>query len=232
MKASIIIRTRNEARYLGQVLAMLTKQSEADFEIIIVDSGSTDQTLEIAKSFEDKLDIKSYSITPDQFTYPQACNFGAEKSSSDYLLYLSGHSIPVGSDWLASALADFDNNKVAGVYGPVYPLDNASIWEKMLYFSGFLKVRKKTITKVRMGVLGNTNAVIRKDLWQQYHFDEKNYADGGEDGDWARHFLNLGYKIIFEPKFSVRHSHGLNLIRFIRQYRHWLKLAARFKKNA
>jgi glycosyltransferase involved in cell wall biosynthesis len=232
MKASVIIRTKNEAHFIGSVLEILTKQTVKEFEIILVDSGSSDSTLGIVDSYKDKLNIKVFNIEPEKFTYPYALNYGCEKSQSEFLVFISGHSVPINEKWLEMGLKDFDDDKIAGVYGPVYPLSNASIWEKMLYYPSYLyRPKKRIIKKVKMGVLGNTNALIRKSLWQEYHFDEKNYFDGGEDGDWAKHFLEKGYIIIDDPAFAVYHSHGLGLIAFIKQYSHWLKLARRFNKN-
>jgi rhamnosyltransferase len=223
MKASIIIRTKNEERWLGTVLDILSKQTEKDFEVIIVDSGSTDRTLQIAESFQSKIDLKIFKIKPEDFTYSYACNYGAQKASGDFLVYCSGHSVPINSRWLENGLKNFDQEKVAGVYGNVHPLPDASIWEKIYYGIGF-RNNRRIIKKARIGVLGNTNAIIRKSLWQEYKFDE-NIAEGGEDTAWARHYLAKGFVVVNDPAFAVYHSHGLGLIKFTKQVLHWYKIA-------
>lgn len=231
MIASIIIRTKNEQKWQGKVLEKLSSQSFRDFEIIIIDSGSSDQTLEIAKKISDKINLKIFRIPPEKFNYVFACNFGAEKSSGKYLVYLSGHSVPIGDDWLEAGLKDFSDDKIAGVYGGCYALPDASIWEKIWYgWGNIFKSKKRFILKPKMGILGNTNAIIRRDLWQRYHYN-LDFSSGGEDGDWANHFLKLGYKIIYEPKFSVYHSHGLGLFAFIYQLRRWHSESRKFSQQ-
>lgn len=223
MKASIIIRTRNEQKWLGTVLEMLSKQTEKDFEVIIVDSESTDQTLRIAEKFSLTINLNIYQIKFEDFTYPYACNFGAQRAHGDFLVYLSGHSVPKSSKWLESGLSDFKEAKIAGVYGNVRPLPDASIWEKIYYGFGFHRV-KEIVRRAKIGVLGNTNSIIRKDLWKKHPFDEK-MTEGGEDTAWARFFLNKGYLIVRDPEFSVYHSHGFGLLRFIKQVKHWHKIS-------
>ena len=81
--------------------------------------------------------------------------------------------------------------------------------------------RKVTVNKARMGVMGFTHAIIRRDLWEIHKFDER-YGWGGEDEAWARHWFEKGYVAVKDAKFSVAHSHGLGLGALIKQYRYWL----------
>ena len=226
MKASIIIRTKNEQKWLGSVLRMLETQTEKDFEVVIVDSGSMDNTLKIANEFSRKLDLKIHNIPANKFTYPYACNYGSSRASGKYLVFISGHSVPISNKWLESGLSDFTDKGIAGVYGSVKALSDASVWEKIFYGLD-CKSSKKKIIKARIGVLGNTNAIIRKDLWLKHQFDEK-YKSGGEDTAWARYFLNQGFSIIRDPEFTVRHSHQLGLFALIQQIRHWHYVASKF----
>lgn len=228
MKASIIIRTKNEAKRMGDVLSVLSKQTEKDFEVIVVDSGSGDKTLDIVDNFKRDLDIKVYKIKPEEFTYPFACNYGAEKANGEFLVYISGHSIPINNNWLEFGLKNFKEKNVGGVHGLVLASADASFWEKLLYFPSKFMKHKTVAGRIHMGILGNTNAAIRKNLWQKHHFDE-NYKDGGEDGEMARYILNHGYKIVLDPAFSVKHSHGFGLIKFVKRYIEWVKMYYRFR---
>lgn len=229
MKASIIIRTKNEAKLLSKVLEKLALQTEKDFEVVIVDSGSSDCTLSIAKSFQNRLNLSIYQIPATSFTYPYACNYGAGRAKGEYLVYISGHSIPLNNSWLYSGLSNFKDKNVAGVYGNVRPSADATFVEWLYYFPGFI-TGKKIINKRGMGILANTNSIIRRELWEKHHFDE-NYADGGEDGEWAYYFISEGYRIIKDPQFTVYHSHHLGLLGLIRQYRHWCKVADKFARQ-
>lgn len=220
---SILIRTRNEGRWLGEVLRRLQSQSFQNFEILIIDSGSTDKTLEVATKFKTKILI----IPASKFTYPYALNHGVRNSQGKYIVILSAHSLPFSNKWLETALLHFQNSKVAGVYGGMLALPDGTVWDKLYYGCGFCLEKFVTfprhyrvVKKAGMGVLGFTNAIVRRDLWDEYNFNEA-YANGGEDMDWARYFLDRKFVIVKEMGFSVYHSHGLGLRQWIKQHKYW-----------
>lgn len=221
---SVIIRTKNEEKYLAQVLEKLKQQTFQDFETIIVDDNSTDRTLEIARNFGCKI----VSMQKGTFTYPHACNVGIENSAGKYIIFMSGHSVPMYDGWIKSGLNDFQDDRVAGVYGVPFALPNANWLERLTYnfWSGIVRARRRVINRekdVNMGVLGFTNAMIRRDLWSQYHINEA-FAAGGEDGDWGRHWVARGFVLIHDPKFKVYHSHDLGAIDLIRQLLGWRRM--------
>ncbi len=226
METSIIIRTKNEGKWIGEVLKRLTNQTYQNFEIIIIDSGSTDNTLEIIKQFP----VRLFQIKPENFSYPYALNFGCEKASATkYFVFLSGHSLPLTKTWLADGLKNFSNDMVLGVYAGMQALPDGTVWEKLYYNGIGIKLSvllnlKKIITQAGMGVMGFTHAIIRRDLWEKHHIDE-NYGLGGEDNAWAKYWLEKGYVVIKDPKFSIAHSHHLGINGLIKQYRHWQSLA-------
>lgn len=224
---SVVIRTKNEERWIGECLRRLCNQTYRGFEIVAVDSGSTDRTLDIVKRFR----VRLLQIRPDQFSYPSALNYGcARAEAAKYFVFLSGHSLPASDAWLADGRSDFVNDRVMGAYGFVTALPDGTIWEKLI-FNRPLHIlrhgfhRRQIIRKPGRGVLGFTNAIIRRDLWEQHHFDES-YGAGGEDGEWARYWLARGYVTVRDMNFSVRHSHGLGVRGLIRQKRYWTSLDA------
>lgn len=229
METSIIIRTKNEAQWLGTTLTKLYAQTYKDFEIIIVDSGSRDTTLAIAQKFP----VRMYTIPSGDFSYPRALNYAIGRSlATKYLVILSAHSLPVSSTWLADGIRHFkERENVCGVYGPIVPLPDATFWDTFFQRNGFLLhrifMRKsvRAVTRSGMGVLGFTNALIRKDLWEQYHFNEQ-YGAGGEDGEWAGHWLSRGYAAIRDDRFMVQHSHYLGLWDWMREFKNWKSLAS------
>src|SRR3989344_1548655 len=107
-EVAIVIRARNEERWIGAVLNALFKQTYKNFEVIVVDSGSRDKTLEIARKFP----VKIFSIPYENFSYPYALNFGISKSSAiKYIVVLSAHSIPISDTWLKDGLENFTKYK-------------------------------------------------------------------------------------------------------------------------
>ncbi|MFH0856635.1 MAG: glycosyltransferase family A protein, partial [bacterium] len=111
---SIIIRTKNEAKHLGDLLEMLKKQTYTDLEIILVDSGSTDGTLEIAK----KYGVRIIKIRPEDFTFPYASNIGAENAQGKYLVYISGHCLPLSEKWIEDGVRIMENDFVSAAVSP------------------------------------------------------------------------------------------------------------------
>ena len=229
-ETAIIIRTRNEEKWIGAVLEKLLRQTYRDFEIVIVDSGSIDKTLEIARKYP----VKVVQIKPEEFTYPYALNVGIRNTvATRYLVMLSAHSLPISDTWLADGLENFKKyDKLMGVYGFVRALPGTGFWD---WF--FLEARggmrrlisgKKFVTEVversGMGIMGFTNAVIPKELWEQYPFNEK-FAAGGEDGDWVNHWLKKGYRAVKDEQFTVRHSHELGLLGWYKQFKYWELIA-------
>ena len=93
---SIILRTKNEERWITKCLKKIFEQSYKNFEIIIVDNHSTDNTLKRAQ----KYNIKSI-IKIDKFYPGKAINLGISKSKGDLLVILSSHCIPVNNKWLS-----------------------------------------------------------------------------------------------------------------------------------
>lgn len=226
-ETSIIIRTKNESKWIGENLKILKEQTYKDFEIIVIDSGSTDGTLEIVKKFG----VNLFEIKPEEFSYPFALNYGCKKSSAEkYFVFISGHSLPISKTWLADGLENFSDSNTMGVFGFVWALPEGSFLEKIIFNKYICKLRNLFKPKIifkrdQMGVMGFTNAIIRRDLWEKHNFDE-NYGAGGEDGEWARHWFNLGFNAIRDIRFSVYHSHGLNLGQLKKQWQYWESLGA------
>ena len=223
METSIIIRTKNEEKWVGEVLKKLTEQTYRDFEIIIVDSGSIDKTLEIIKKFPTRL----FQIEPEKFSFPLALNYGCSKASATkYFVFLSAHSLPLSKTWLEDGLKNFTKDEILGVYGGMQALPDGTLWEKIFFSSllvkiGWLLNYKAKVKKAKLGVMGFTHAIIRRDLWERHRFDER-YGWGGEDEAWVKYWFEQGYVAVKDAKFSVAHSHGLGLLDLVKQYRYWL----------
>ena len=227
IETSVIIRCKNEARTIGAVLQMLFAQSYKNFEVIVVDSGSTDETLTIAKTFP----VRILQIPPEKFSYPYTLNFAIrEADATKYIVTLSAHSFPISTTWLTDGLTNFlQSDTICGVYGFIYAPADATVWDKSfmrLYMLGLtLKGKSKTHIQTRWskGILGFTNAIIRKDLWQKRPINEA-YGAGGEDEEWAHYWLEQGYRVVKDEKFSVYHSHHLGFRPWIKQILEWQSL--------
>jgi glycosyltransferase involved in cell wall biosynthesis len=227
---AFIIRTKNEERWIGECLRRVFDQTYRNVEVIVIDSGSRDRTLEIVSQFP----VRLLRISPEDFSYPYALNHAIERASATvtHLVMISAHSLPISNEWLADGLSNFKEfKKVAGVYGPLRPLPGATFWDWFFQaFLGFLKTivtlkkRRAVITDPLPGVIGFTNAIIPKELWERKKFDES-YGAGGEDQEWATYWLSQGYCAIRDRNFIVRHSHYLGLRGWIAQRKYWQSVA-------
>ncbi|MBV9580624.1 MAG: glycosyltransferase, partial [Chloroflexi bacterium] len=94
---SIVIRAKNEARFIGETLrAIFEPRALQPRQVVVVDSGSCDETQAIVQSFPASL----IQITPEEFTYGYALNLGVAHVEAEIVATLSAHSLPADPDWL------------------------------------------------------------------------------------------------------------------------------------
>ncbi len=196
---SLIIRVKNEERWIGPCLRAVFEQTYKNFEVIIVDNCSTDQTLSHARLFP----VKIINIT--DFFPGKAINDGIRHSRGEYIVCLSGHCIPTNSDWLMNLVRDLVNPDVAGVYGRQEPLSFSSDLDKRDLITVFGLDKK---VQIKDSFFHNANSAFRREIWELYPFDES--VTNIEDRVWGRKVIEAGMKIIYEPEASVFHWHGIN----------------------
>ena len=109
---SIIIRTKNEERWISSCLKSVFRQVYRNFEIILVDNMSTDQTVSKAREYPLTL------VKIEKFTPGKAINDGIRASRGEYLVILSGHCVPANEHWLGNLVRNLEDPEIAGVYGP------------------------------------------------------------------------------------------------------------------
>jgi rhamnosyltransferase len=205
MKISVVIRTLNEEEHLGTVLEKLRAQEEygPELEIIVVDSGSRDKTLDIAG----KWGAQIFAIKPCQFNYSTALNMGIEKAHGDVILILSGHAVPCSPDWLEKILKHFDDSRVAGVYCRQVPWPDAPWHEMERLERQFPDTSRRFSAGCPTDDLHFSNAAscIRRDLWSRQPFA---VVPAAEDLQWAKWAIGNGHDIIYEASASAWHSHS------------------------
>jgi len=206
---SIIIRAKNEERFISQTLKAVFEQKIAlPFEVIVIDSGSTDRTLEIAHQFK----IRLFEIPSDRFTYGHALNYGVGLAESEYIINLSAHCIPADSGWMANLLNPLlSDPSIAATFGRQQPIKGLNPFEEQLLIADFCPDEEGKIKPV----FSNSNCAIRKKVWERYPFDEKTLW--AEDIIWAK-MLPSEYKIKYVHCASVHHSHHLTLKYWARRY--------------
>ena len=209
---SVIIRAYNEEKTIGECLrAVFSQKTGLPFEVIIVDSESADKTREIAGKFPARI-IK---IKKEDFTYGRALNSGCSAARGKFLVFLSAHAVPAGKNWLESFIKNFDNPRIAGVYGKQIPAEDCNPLTKRQMLAHW-----KDAPSIQSNdpFFANPNSAIKKDIWQDIKFNEN--MPGTEDHDWAKRAQKRGYLIAYEPKAAVTHSHNETFKQiFSRNYR-------------
>jgi glycosyltransferase involved in cell wall biosynthesis len=208
---SVVIRAKNEARFIGETLeAIFDPAAVQPRQVIVVDSGSTDGTQGIVQSFRTHL----IQITPEEFTYGYALNLGVANVDADVVATLSAHSLPSNPDWLRNLIKPFAQSRVAGVYGRQLPRANATVLELIgMRLTGVLSDSPRMLD--RRPLFSNANGALRRSLWLEHPFDER--VGGAEDIAWVRTMQERGYLIAYEPTAQVYHSHGEPLVRHLRR---------------
>lgn len=212
MNASIVIRAKNEARDIGDTLTSVFHQTGVPgFEVIVVlDSGSMDATEEIARRFPTQV----IEIPARSFTYGRSLNIGVRAAQGEFVVSLSGHSLPVSDSWLAQLLQPFRDASVGAVYGRHVPRANATRLELFgMRLSGVMSSRPRRQERDMM--FSNANGAFRRDLALEHPFDER--IPGAEDLAWADWIQRQGWAVCYQPTAAVYHSHGESLTRLVRR---------------
>jgi glycosyltransferase involved in cell wall biosynthesis len=205
-----VIRAKNEAGFIGETLQAIFESNLAPCQVVVVDSGSTDGTQAIVRSYPTQL----IQITPEEFTYGYALNLGVASVEAEIVATLSAHSLPSGIDWLRNLIRPFSRPSVAGVYGRQLPRANATPLELIgMRLTGVLSESPRTLD--RRPLFSNANGAFRRSLWLEHPFDES--LRGAEDIAWVRTMQERGYVIAYEPTAVVYHSHGEPILRHLRR---------------
>jgi rhamnosyltransferase len=197
---SVIVRTKNEERWITHCLGMIFRQDFTDFEVILVDNNSTDHTVQAARRFP-----IAHVVNITEYKPGFALNEGIRASSGRYIVCLSAHCIPKDEDWLSRLLQNFDDDKIAGVYGRQLPLSFTEAVDKRDMLIVFGEDRR---VQIKDCFFHNANSMLRRDVWDAHPFDEE--ATNIEDRIWGKAVINAGYQIAYEPDAAVFHHHGLH----------------------
>jgi glycosyltransferase involved in cell wall biosynthesis len=198
-KCSIIIRAFNEEKHIRKLIKGIKNQKcDSEIEIILVDSGSTDKTVEYARE-EGVVIVK---IKPEEFSFGYALNIGCEKASGDFLIFASAHVFPIYDDWIQKLIIPFENENVALVYGRQVGDRNSKFSERRLMHKWFPTVSNYNQLHP---FCNNANTAIRNKLWFSNKYDES--LTGLEDLAWADRILSQGYHLVYEAESIIVHVH-------------------------
>lgn len=210
-ETSIIIRTYNEEKHLGNLLRAIAEQEYCDYEVIIVDSSSTDRTVEIARAFKAKV----INIERRDFTFGYALNMGCDVSRGQYLVFASAHILPTDRHWLGNLIAPFKDKQVAMVYGRQQGVPASKFSEQRDFKRLFGTTEFNS--KAPLHYANNANSAVRKALWEKRRFDE--YLFGLEDIEWAGEMVQRSFLVRYVPHAAIYHIHEEKWYQVFNRYR-------------
>lgn len=210
-RVSIIFRALNEEKWFGEALSACQRQNfgDLDLELILVDSGSTDKTVEIAESYG----CRVLHIKKSEFTFGRSLNRGCEAATGDYLVFISAHCIPDDENWLSNLVAPLVDGSALYVYGKQIGHDVTRFSEHQLFSQYYPDHDRNTTSDF---FVNNANAAILKSTWAQYRFDEE--VTGLEDMLLGKEIKNDGGNISYVATAPVVHIHEESLSQIKRRY--------------
>jgi rhamnosyltransferase len=227
-KVSIVILTLNAGPEFEELLEKLSAQ-EGDFEreVIVIDSGSEDDTVKLARRYEAKV----HEIPKSEFNHGATRDLGVSLSSGEYVAFIVQDAVPLDERWLAAMVEDLDRDElVAGVYGRQVPLPEAGILARVLVnnlATASPERREQFVDspgryremppreRRRLAAFDNVSSCLRRSVWQELPFEKTNF---GEDISWGKRVVEAGYKMVYEPLSVVVHSHERGALYNLRRY--------------
>ncbi len=219
ISVSIILLTKNGGKDINNCLsAIFSQRTSYIFEVIAIDSGSTDGTIDNLSKFP----VKIVHIRPEEFGHGTTRNLGASLAKGKYLVFITQDAIPFNEHWLELLINSMDGDEeIAGAYSRNIPKPGCDPFEARYIANAWrgkreVKSIKNYINYKKLIFFSNTSSCIRKDVWDKFHFNEKLvYA---EDQDWSKKVLESRYKIIYEPASIVCHSHNYTIKKLFNRY--------------
>lgn len=220
-RASVLIPVKNGGDFLGEVLdAVLKQRAPWLFEVIVVDSGSTDHSIDIVRQRGVRLEI----ISPSHFGHGRTRNYLASLAQGDFLVYLTQDACPTDEHWLFRLVEGCDSAAdVAGAFGPHRAHLGARLVtqrELQEHFAGFgdslsrvrLEDRERFDREIGyrqfLHFFSNNNSCLRRAVWERLPFPDVMFA---EDQTWMLAAIKAGYAKAYVPEAAVYHSHDFGV---------------------
>jgi len=198
--ASVIMRSFNEAWALRETLPSLQAQSFGPFELIVIDSGSTDGSQELIRA---AAPAQFVQISPQEYNPSRVMNQGMRLARADFALFLNADATPQGSNWLQPLFEALQPSRVAACFGRQIPRPDCQAVYACDYERCFGLQRQSAKWDHFFSMVSSG---LRKDVWAERGFREDlQYA---EDDEYTRWCKQQGYEVRYVPESVAMHSHN------------------------
>jgi rhamnosyltransferase len=217
VEASVLIPTYNAGREFAAVLEAVSGQETSfGYELVLVDSGSTDGTLEVARRHSARVS----SIPKSEFSHGGARNRGISEARGEYVAMTVQDAIPADEKWLQKLVENMEGDEmVAGVYSRQIPRPDCNPFSRYALERHFTNRPERRVQAIenleryealtpmeRLETItfDDVSSCVRRSVWREHPFRPVSF---GEDLDWSERVLKAGYKIVYEPASAIVHSH-------------------------
>ena len=219
LAVSIVMVGRNEERYVGRSLTgVFTQDYGGRCEVIFIDSGSTDRTVEIASSYS----LRMVKIAPEAFHHGRTRNLGVRLSRGEIIVFLNADAVPLDARWLSELVRAFEDERVQAAhsrlvartdagpavraanawnYGPTSEIRDAKAYERM---------------GMKIFFFTTVSGAVRKAFLERFPFPED--LEAFEDRYLALRIMREGYATAYVSESIAEHSHNYPARRVFQRY--------------
>lgn len=200
-RVTVVLRCKNSQHEIGAALAALFSQDFRDFELLVVDSGSTDRTLEIVSAYPHRL----LRIAPKDYVPGPVLNRAVAESTSDIVVFQNSDCAPLTADALSRLVAAFDDPAVMAAFARQVPRPEAWAWVRREYDACF----PASGDAPPWIPLSLPFSAMRRSAWEQQPFYDETW--GSEDTAWGIRARARGWVVRYVPDCLAMHSHNYTL---------------------
>ncbi|OQY26357.1 MAG: hypothetical protein B6244_13825 [Candidatus Cloacimonetes bacterium 4572_55] len=207
-ETTVVMRSKDDKEVIGETLTSIFDQTYLDFELVNIDSGSTDGTMDIIKKFKTRV----IQIKPEEYIPGYVLNMGMENSSTPYVVFVNSDCTPMHREWLENMVQALKSDeKVGAVYGRQIPRPDA--WP--IYRRDYDYAFPPDAPDTREALLGNeswynffsmASSGVKRSVWKEIPFSP--HIQYSEDIEWAKRVREAGHRVAYVPTAVVAHSHN------------------------
>lgn len=227
-KASIVILTRDAGPDFRVLLDRLVSQrTDFSYEVVVIDSGSTDGTAATARD----AGVRVHAISSSEFSHGATRNLGASLCRGEYVAFLVQDALPLNERWLSALVEALENDeRVAGVYSRQLPRPESGPLTRILVGGWATAAPKRRFQfagnsdsyralppeeKLRVSAFDNVSSCVQRSILEQHPFEQTGF---GEDLRWGASVVEAGYAVVYEPDSTVLHSHERGVFYDLRRH--------------
>jgi rhamnosyltransferase len=215
---SVVIPVKNGGEDLVRCLRAITQQQLDDVEVVVVDSGSMDASVEVAREHGALV----HAISASEFGHGRTRNLGASLATGEILVFTSQDAYAADEHWIARLVEPLARDEVAGSYGRQLPHDDATPPER--YFLDFLYGSESRVQRLggdgepsfEQTLFSNVSSAMRRPTWAEYPFADDLIMS--EDQEWSRRVLRAGFELAYVADAAVHHSHAYSIAAAFRRF--------------